>query len=327
MAIIENISRAKVVEKLDSTPDLEKEKLITDLIYEYLRRKKENYVSLAYESFGEKDIKIVDDFLYGRKVDMKKYNKLALKVAEKWEKTVYDLPIATKGISDWLVANSKTYNSPFYENLKKFLFDFHPTATTDSYISEIGRDKESGDTYYEDGNIEKAIKEYDIPPKSVLICAFNNYNYYIENGGHEPNFKEYIKIVDDAIKNDFELVTEIVDITNINGKMNLINLLFKHDNKKTIDFVMTDFIENNSGTKLLEFTFDFLDDYYNSLNDNSDFEKSVIKLLESKKAGAREIAVKFIIKWNKPDTKKLLKPFLNDKNKNIVNMIADYLAR
>jgi len=328
MGIIENISEAKVISKISSESKEKRPELIKNLIFEYLRRKKVTYVYLAYESFKESDIKIVNDFLDSKKVDMKKYQKLALKVSKKWERTVYDLPIATKGISDWLTINHKDHDDEFYNRLKEFLFDFYPTATSTSYIEETGRKRNN--VYIEKDTRQKAKEIHKIPSKAYYTHLASKYNSHYESmlkGYTCTSYTEFLNILKPDIINNFNEVTEAITPLNTKAQIKLLELLLEKKKEDTINFILNTFIFEASGGKVISYLVIILDKYYADLEDKTFFTNKIINFLTNKKKPVREISVELLIKWNLTNNKKLLTPLLNDKSKIVVDMIANFLAK
>ena len=272
------------------------------------------------EGLNKKDTELIDTFLNDKKFDLKQYNKLAIKVSKKREKSVYAETDFTDKLVTSLVMNYSEYNIAFYENLKKLLFDFYPENTTSIYINAMGREGEY--TYIRKDTRQKALKKYNIPIKAYLIYLVSNYNSSYEamlKGHCVTSYREYLVILKKEVKEHFLVLLEIMDIITIKAQIKLIDLLMEKEKEKTIDYILTNLINKATSKQLTQKIIEILEN-------NLELKNEIIKLLKSKKKPAREIAVELLIKWKLPENKKLLTPLVNDKSKNIVSMIADFLA-
>jgi len=259
---------------------------------------------------------------------MKKYYKLALKVSKKWERTVYDKPVVTKGISDWLAKSHKDHNDQFYNKLKTFLFDFYPTATSSSYINETGREGEY--VYIRKDTRQKAQKLHNIPLKAYYTYLMSYYNSSYEamlKGYACTSHTEFLNILKPEIIKNFDKVKGIAEVLNPKSQIKFLELLIEKKKENAIEYILSEFIFIASGSKITSCLVESLNNYYKTLNNKTEFENKIITLLNSKKKPVREIAVELLIKWNLSNNKKTLTPLLNDKSKNVINMIADFLAK
>ena len=300
------------IKKINESPD--KEKLINILLFEYLKRKKPpQYTYIPYEEMNDKQIKAIQDFLEKGQTNEKQYNKLALKLNKKWEQNRTH-PELILGISGWLAKNQKEYNEKFYKNMKQFLFDFYPTISLMAY-SKIQEFK----TY------EEAREFFDIPLKSYLTYISSRYSYYEEKISpyhYEPLLKEINRKLESNFKDFFEIMNVITPI----AKIKILDLMIEKNEEQAMEFIITKFIKELSGKKVINHVEDIISRYYLKTDNKEELENKITDLLDSKEKPAREIAVFLIIEWNLSNGKQLLKPLLKDKNKNIVNMITTYLA-
>jgi len=286
-----------------------KETELGNLIIEFLKD----------EGFKDKDLVEILAFLNNNKFNLKKYNTLALKTSKKREKSVYAEKAFTAGLATWLVQNESKYNSPFYQNLKKLLFDFYPTDTTEEYISVTMHEM---DLANHSKVRELAVKKHNIPMKAFLTYLVSNYTSSYEamlKGYCVTSYDEFLVILKKEISKNFEILTEIMDVITPKAQLKLLDLLIKKEEEKTIRYILTELVEKATAKQVAQ-------KIIYILKDKTELKDDIIKLLSSKKKPAREIAVELLISWNLPENKKLLKPLLKDKSQKIVSMIADFLA-
>ncbi len=290
--------------------------LITDILFQYLSRKKADY--LPYEAFKEKEIQLISDFLNGKPFDKKKYDKLTLKLAKKWEKK-HDAPEIITGIALWLAENHKNYNHEFYNNLKKFLFDAYPTFTTNEYIYETRKAMELPN----DLKVrEAAFKKHNIPVKAFLTFLTSKYSDHYDammSGQCVTSYKEFLKILKKMTVNNFDTLTEVMDIITPKAQLKLLDLMLEKEEEKTINYILNELAEKTTANQVAQKIIYILEK-------KAELKEDVIKLLNSKKKPAREIAVALLIKWKLPENKTLLKPLTKDKSQKVVDMVSDFLA-
>jgi hypothetical protein len=310
--IFKEINTVDVVRRMKAEILEPKEEWLSNLISEFLK---------VEEGVKEIDILEVLNFLNNDKFNIKKYNLLAIKISKKREKSVYAEKSFTNGLAVWLIQTSEENNSAFFQNLKKFLFDFYPTDTVNQYVSETGREGEY--VYIRKDTRQKAFKTHSIPVKAYLIYLVSNYDSSYEamlKGYCVTSYEEFLTIINTDFEKHKLDFFQIMDILTIKAQLKLLDILIERAKKETLEFIFTNLVENATARKIAEKIIEILEP-------ELELKDRVIALLNSKKKPAREIAVELIIKWKLPETKKLLMPLINDKSNNVTSMIADFLAQ
>ncbi len=286
-----------------------KQNIILNITLDYFKESK----------YKDKDINLIKDFLNNkltRKTE-KNYYKLAEKSIKKLEKE-YNGPSFLKQIIGWFIKSKDILENPFYKNFQNFLFDFFPTHSCEVYFDNILYVKEKISE-----NVIEIIKQYNIPTKTYLIYLVHSLNNSFYSVIEDINTAELKRYITDY----FDTLLEIMDITTLESQIQLLDILYNKDNNKTLDFLLT-FSQKATSKRLKSHIISIFDKSYTSFNDTQKKELSdkLISLLKSKKKSSREISVALLIKWNLPENEKLLKPMLEDKSKDIVNIISEYLT-